>query len=390
MSKMEYLNSFFINRLMAVAGEIFEAVKDTVSEYQEETERTKQENRRLMSILSEINANFSKERQIPDVQESNASRAISEQQNINQGPLGSDPSLIQLKLELATVKQEADPHPNETPTSMSPYAENAHDTQTSHADGVLEQQIPCQGPQDSKPSLLQVKLELATIEDRKVSQQQSSLGIHDQDPADSGAFTALDAHGKISDDVHANSFLSPQSASCDSEAGYHNNTSLSATVLQSLERNHFNTMNRKQTYDQFSDAPAHSQSHLSKAFGCNEAFRRASSTNKHVALHHEDKQYCCDVCGKCYGYARVLKVHLKTHTAERPFHCGSCGKTFKLKNHLKDHERTHTGDKRYSCSACGMSFIWTNQVKVHIRNHHREQPATVISKSVRRGKHNIF
>ncbi|XP_026868716.2 zinc finger and SCAN domain-containing protein 2-like isoform X1 [Electrophorus electricus] len=392
MTKMEYLNSFFVNRLMAAAGEIFDAVKDAVSGYQQEVERTKQENRRLMRMLAEMKA-VSMETSPADVHASDADGVVSENQNFNQGPLVSDPSLIQL--ELATMKQEADTQLNEVPTRISPCAKSAHDTQTSHADGALEQQIPCQGPQDSKSSLIQVKLELATIaEEEKVPHQQLSVGKHayDQDAVESGTFTTLDTDERNGCDLHANPFISLQSEPCDSEARHYDNKDLSAAVIQSLQRKHLNTMNGKQIYEKLSSVPEHSQNHLSKKmFGCDETFGSASSTNKHVTAWQEEKVYRCDLCGKCYACARILKAHLKAHTTERPFHCSVCGKTFKLKNHLKDHERTHTGDKRYSCSACGMSFIWTNQVKVHIQNHHRGQSATVISKSVKkRGTRNIF
>uniref|UniRef100_A0AAR2K3A0 C2H2-type domain-containing protein n=1 Tax=Pygocentrus nattereri TaxID=42514 RepID=A0AAR2K3A0_PYGNA len=113
MARMEHLNSFFIERLMSVAGEIFEAVKDTVSEYQEEIERTKQENRRLREILTEISLSASSEIRAQDS---------------NQRPLNSDPSVLQLKLELATIKQEAEPQLplNDAPTSTSPCAQSAH------------------------------------------------------------------------------------------------------------------------------------------------------------------------------------------------------------------------------------------------------------------------
>lgn len=54
MDKLESLNSFFYERLMAVAGEIFQAVKDTFSEYQLEMHRSKQENLYLRKMLAEV------------------------------------------------------------------------------------------------------------------------------------------------------------------------------------------------------------------------------------------------------------------------------------------------------------------------------------------------
>lgn len=54
MTRMESLNSFFMERLISVAGEIFEAVKLAVSEYQDEIKRIKQENFRLREKLTEL------------------------------------------------------------------------------------------------------------------------------------------------------------------------------------------------------------------------------------------------------------------------------------------------------------------------------------------------
>ncbi|XP_036414885.1 zinc finger protein 37 homolog [Colossoma macropomum] len=393
MTRMEHLNSFFIERLMSVAGEIFEAVKDTVSEYQEEIERTKQENRRLREILTEISLSASSEIRAADVRPSRAGGAPLEQDS-NQRPLNSDPSVLQLKLELATIKQEAEPQLplNDASTSTSPCAKSVHDTWTSHADGVLlEQQNSSQGPQDPEPSLIQVKLELATLQDENGPPQHLSKENHagNQEPHRSVSFKALDKEGRIDNCLRGNSSIAIKLEPYDSQV-----QQLSSTQIQS--GHHLDSMESEsgicpsphcnQICNDLSSVAAHSQSHLpEKAFRCavcDKPLRSAWLLKKHMIKCHKERPYHCDLCGKSYGDAHVLRVHLKTHSTERPFQCESCGKMYKKKSHLKDHERTHTGDKRYSCSACGMCFIWTNQVKVHIQNHHRGQLATVIKKSI--------
>lgn len=57
MAHLETLNSFLCDRLMAAAAEIFQVVKDTVSQYQEEIERSKQENIYLRKMLAEVSIN---------------------------------------------------------------------------------------------------------------------------------------------------------------------------------------------------------------------------------------------------------------------------------------------------------------------------------------------
>lgn len=54
MNNLDGLNTFLRERLMTVAGEIFQVFKDAFSEYQSEIERIKQENRYLREALAEI------------------------------------------------------------------------------------------------------------------------------------------------------------------------------------------------------------------------------------------------------------------------------------------------------------------------------------------------
>lgn len=57
MAHLETLNSFLCDRLMAAAAEIFQVFKDTVSQYQEEIDRSKQENIYLRKMLAEVSIN---------------------------------------------------------------------------------------------------------------------------------------------------------------------------------------------------------------------------------------------------------------------------------------------------------------------------------------------
>uniref|UniRef100_A0AAR2M613 C2H2-type domain-containing protein n=1 Tax=Pygocentrus nattereri TaxID=42514 RepID=A0AAR2M613_PYGNA len=110
MTKMEHLNSFFIERLMSVAAEIFEAIQDTVSEYQVEIERAKRENRRLRERLTEINSRLRR------------------RESLTQESLDSKSSFIQVKVELSTMHQDTEPQgPLNNPTSSSsPSAETVN------------------------------------------------------------------------------------------------------------------------------------------------------------------------------------------------------------------------------------------------------------------------
>ncbi|XP_076848711.1 uncharacterized protein LOC143496047 isoform X3 [Brachyhypopomus gauderio] len=101
MAKLEFLNSFFTERLLAVAGEIFQVVKDTIIDYQEEIDRAKQENHHLKEMLMEkcINDGSGHHRNI---------QAVHEAADFSQTP-DSESSIIKVKLELCTVQQDAEP-----------------------------------------------------------------------------------------------------------------------------------------------------------------------------------------------------------------------------------------------------------------------------------------
>lgn len=54
-----------------------------------------------------------------------------------------------------------------------------------------------------------------------------------------------------------------------------------------------------------------------------------------------EKNFVCDVCGKAFGDARVLKSHMTRHTGERPHSCEKCKKTFAHYSALCTHRKMH-------------------------------------------------
>ncbi|XP_066528988.1 uncharacterized protein [Hoplias malabaricus] len=418
MAKMESFNSFLIERFMSFAGEIFEVVKDTVSEYQEEMEQTKQENRRLKGLLSEIRLCADGDRQTTTTTINDAPPSPAEAAPVKQDsnrPPDSDPSVFQLKLELATVQQETDLQfqMKDASSSISSCAKSACDTLTSQRDGT--QQSISHEAQDPEISLVKVKLELATINEEKGPQSQMSTEkhAHAQRATRNILGNALDIEGKKEqlDTEKQAPVLKPtqyilfNAVDTERKSGIAEHGKFTPIKSEPSEVQHSSTAliqignhlgpieydsglwpspNFNQVCEDLPNAAAHSPGHLTeKVFNCDQCgkpFRNSLVLRRHMVTCQLEKLYCCNLCGKNYSGSHKLSLHLRTHNPDRPFQCSYCRKRYKKKSHLKDHERIHTGDKRYSCSACGMCFIWTNQVKVHIQNHHRGQLASVIKK----------
>ncbi|XP_072522634.1 uncharacterized protein [Salminus brasiliensis] len=384
MAKLERLNSFFIERLMAVAGEIFEAVKDTVSAYQEEVERTKQENHRLKEILTEITVSISRHAQTADLLPPCADRQTPVQ-NSNQRPLESDPSVLQLNPGFATIEQGGDPQLLVNSVSASSSA-CAHGDPTSQA---VPQELPSinQEPLYAEPSFIQVKEELSGMhlnaESHKPlnnplspSSSPSAATAYSEEPPDhiSGTTVKEEIGGEGPHNAGATIKLEPW----DSQSFCPDNVAVAQT--ENLPENHVEGLR-----DDHGSYPSYqcpvqpdpvSQSRTAEGLFCcrfcGKPFKSRGQLKQHLVVHQKERPYRCDLCGKCYSYAQVLEIHYRTHTGERPYHCRFCGRCFRQRSHLNDHERIHTGEKPYSCSVCGKRFVQSSQVKKHIRNLHQQ------------------
>ncbi|XP_072522316.1 uncharacterized protein [Salminus brasiliensis] len=312
MAKLEFLSCFFKERLIAAAGEIFQVVKETICEYQEEIDRAQQENRYLREMLVSINTRGEERRVPPDIQPCPA-----EDSKTNQGPHDSEP-MIQVKLELCAVQQNLEPQQPLTPghnqDPMSCLPGKSMDIEERECNGL---------PIDP----ISVKAELCDSQAACSENSDLSAAQREQE--------GIDYFEVDEDDLGARS-------------GY-------------------------RLFNALPDRPSHSQSDLADNLFyckvCNKPFKTYLWLEKHVVSHNNEERHVCGVCGKRFKQMQTLESHINNHTREKPYCCQFCGKGFSQKSHVKDHERIHTGEKPFICPICQRCFVQRSQLMTHIHTH---------------------
>ncbi|XP_053339753.1 zinc finger protein 792-like [Clarias gariepinus] len=304
MAKFEYLHAFFTERLLAVAGELFQVVTDIITEYQEETDRTRQENVFLRKMLTA--------ERLSNGRDDSTNHAVPQElPNISHGPLDSSSSVMQVKVELSTTKH--DPVP---PDSMS---EPSIATSPHHFSGkTTHEQLDDDCLQNN--SEVKIKLEprdsqIIISDDSNPATQTESItdynlmGLRDdQDDPDPSTHEAL--HGEITDKIVYCQY-------CGKPFGNRGQLKRHLVVHQK-------------------DRPRPYRCDL-----CGKSYSYAQVLEVHRRTHTGERPYHCKFCGRRFNQKGHLKEHERIHTGEKPFGCPICGKRFIQSSQVRKHVSYH-------------------------------------------------
>uniref|UniRef100_A0A8C7MJY4 Zinc finger protein 227-like n=1 Tax=Oncorhynchus kisutch TaxID=8019 RepID=A0A8C7MJY4_ONCKI len=380
MSKIEYLRVFLNQKLIAAAEEIFGVVEETIAEYQEEVSHTKEENRRLRSMLDIRSKPQIKLHRRADLQQLTV--AVSDEQQEWSPSLGQkDPEPTRMKDEHGEPRtsQEDENNFNEFINSYGCASSGYYQdpTQPSHGDRYS---LP-------STSTEQIKTE-PYVEDYGVSEP-----TREPQP-----FSAVDTECSAAQSENRGHI---DRMECGGP--------LSGLMLKPLKSKRTKTVkgqgchsvkDRKLNHLKSHSRPSVSWDAAPSCKVCGKQFDSMASLLNHVQMHTQDKEHlcgvcgkfcqstesmmdhlqthigakCCHICGKYFAWDTFLKRHLRSHTGEKPFHCQDCGKGFTQRGHLNLHMRSHTGEKPHQCQDCGKCFSQNTSLIVHMRTHTGEKP----------------
>lgn len=124
---------------------------------------------------------------------------------------------------------------------------------------------------------------------------------------------------------------------------------------------------------------------------CAKRFNHKAHRDLHEkALHTGERRCHCDICGKGYAGASMLKTHRMTHF-EKTLICDICGKSFYHAGHLTRHKLVHQDVPPYQCATCGWGFTQVANLRSRQTVHSGErQLCSVCGKMYHCLKNHIF
>ncbi|XP_026077109.1 zinc finger protein 724-like isoform X4 [Carassius auratus] len=387
MSKLQILSVFLTERLTLAAQEIFKAVEDIFSEYNEEICRSRQEIELLKRRLQQAGVQMDSETQpcSSETQGKKYTQTFSEEWRSEHDFKDTE---MHMKLEVYTQQEEKEeqmPVCSES-ASLSLCLDNYHD-QTPRKDTETQMMDSSENNCPFINKAPQIKTELEsnseTITTCQVQQHITKHGSSDSGASDANKIT----FSHIGSPRQETQTFHPPFRN--QEMLTHHRMELAQIrerKLQSKQERKRRNKSEKEEIQRVKkvrqiEEVAHDKEQLQTlesktnlADICLEDVQPEEELSESYPTHrdiHGDPrgtgEYLCVMCNRRFGSHGRLKIHLRVHSGEKPYHCNFCGKNFRQSSHLNTHVRIHTGEKPHICQTCGKTFIDSSARNRHFK-----------------------
>lgn len=244
-----------------------------------------------------------------------------------------------------------------------------------------------------------------TLEDVKVINDQLVCAMLNEEPNYFNENTTNRTELKTNIDIK-NNFIDETKLDLANELRNFLDTNPSEDVKKKKKRKTISTKNKKQEEDLLENfepikcdtcqkefASKHSlKSHLRTVHGpkdvlyscskCPKQFHMKKSAKRHELVHLPPELkliYPCSYCDKKFSKTSTVQAHIKAiHHREKPFICEECGKSFCTKPALKEHQIVHSDEKPFSCKFCPQKFKNLPRLKVMRKKKQKQKIYNII------------